>query len=272
MFCMGTSITPFSCSPDPTGVYMTTSFKTTLYKCHYAVEHKQGLAVILGDPGVGKSTLMRYLYAQFSALPNFRCSFTPNPNFKSDFAMLKKIALDLGQDAKRSMLHQQSMFEDFLTEQYAGDSMIVAFIDEAQRLDSAQLELIRTLLNFETDKEKLIQIVLAGNLDLREKLVKKKHKAVLSRVFAPSLLGSLTYEEMCGMLKVRCEREQLGWPFTDEALQAVYNWSGGIPRHILQACEFSHAQTRDLDLPAVTVEVMESVIEELRIRSDEQVA
>jgi len=100
------------------------------------------------------------------------------------------------------MLAQQSAFENFLVDQYAKGLNVVVMIDEAQKLDGAQLELVRTMLNFETDKEKLIQVVLAGNLDLRDRLLQKKNKAIANRIFAPSLFNPLTMDEMVGMLQV----------------------------------------------------------------------
>jgi general secretion pathway protein A len=260
-----TLVTAFSGSPDPTAVYLTPGLKAVLYKTRYAVEHRQGLAAILGDPGLGKSTLMRYLYAHFSSLPSFLCVFVPNPNFKSDFAVLKKIAGDLGVEPKRSMLQQQSEFEDWLVKQYTEGNNIVVFIDEAQKLDSEQLELVRTLLNFETDKEKLIQIVLAGNLELRDRLKLKKHKPLLSRVFAPSLISPMTLEETRGMLEVRCERESLPFPFDEASLKIIYDYSGGVPRHALRVAEFAYAQMRDLELTTITSDIVEAMIEGLKI-------
>jgi general secretion pathway protein A len=255
-------ITPFSCSPDPTAVYVTPGWRNTVYKTRYAIEHRQGLAAILGDPGLGKSTILRYLYAQFSALPTYLCTLIPTPNFKSDFALLKKISGDLGMEPRRSMLAHQSAFEDFLAEQYAGKRNIVVFIDEAQKLDSQQLELIRSLLNFETDKEKLIQVVLAANLDLRDRLLQKRHKPLASRIFAPSMLNTMTIDEMCGMLRKRCELEAIAWPFDESALLSVYDWSGGVPRPVLKACEFAYAQSRDLGT-SITKDIMDAVLSEL---------
>jgi general secretion pathway protein A len=258
-------ITPFSGSPDPTVVFATSDWKKTVYKTRYAIDHRQGLAAILGDPGIGKSTLIRYLYAHISSLPGYLPTLIPNPNFKSDFACLKKISGDLGMEPKRSMLAHQSAFEDFLVEQYEKDLNVVVFIDEAQKLDTAQLELIRTLLNFETDREKLIQVVLAGNLDLRDRLLQKRNKPLANRIFAPSLVNTMTYEEMVGMLRVRCDRESIGWPFEEAALQALYEYSGGVPRSALRACEFAYAQMTDSDLRSISGEIMASVVSELQI-------
>jgi general secretion pathway protein A len=258
-------ITPFSCSPDPTVVYVTSGWKNTIYKTRYTIEHRQGLAAILGDPGLGKSTMMRYLYAHFSALPGYLCTFIPTPNFRSDFAALKKISGDLGLEPKRSLLAQQNAFESFLVDKYGEGLNVVVFIDEAQKLDAAQLELVRTCLNFETDREKLLQVVLAGNLELRNRLLKKQNKPLANRIFAPSMVNTMTYDDMVGMLRIRCERESIAWPFSNDALQTLYRESAGVPRTILQFAEFAYAQMQDLGSREISENIMSAVATELRI-------
>src|SRR5262249_48546882 len=147
---------------------------------------------------------------------------------------LKKISGDLGLEPKRSMLAQQAAFESHLVEKYAAGLNVVVFIDEAQKLDGAQLELLRTCLNFETDKEKLVQIIMAGNLEVGGRLRQRKNKALRSRIFAPSVVNTMTFDDMVGMLGVRCDRESIRWPFSDGALQVLYRESGGVPRTILR--------------------------------------
>lgn len=257
--------TPFSGSPDPTVVFLTPSLKAVLYKTRYAVEHRQGLAAILGDPGLGKSTLMRYLHAYFASQTNVLCAFIPNPDFTSNFAVLKRVCLELNVEPKRSMLAQQVEFQDWIIEQYRNEVNVVIFLDEAQKLDNSQLEMCRTLLNFETDREKMLQIVLAGNLELRDRLKTPKHKALLSRIFAPSLISPMAPDEMKAMLQLRCDRENLPFPFEHQALKAIYDYTGGIPRHALRVAEFAYAQMRDLDLQVVSLSVVEAVIEGLSI-------
>jgi general secretion pathway protein A len=267
-----TVLTPFSCSPDPTVVFVTSGWKNAVYKTRYTIEHRQGLAAILGDPGLGKSTMIRYMHAHFSSLPGYMSVFIPTPNFKSDFAFLKKISGDLGMEPKRSMLAQQSAFEDFLVEKYTERLNLVVFVDEAQKLDSSQLELVRTCLNFETDKEKLIQIVLAGNLELRDRLLLRRNKALASRIFAPSLVNTMTEDEMVGMLRVRCDRESIRWPFSPGALRVLYEESLGVPRTILRLCEFAWAQAQDLGQVEIATEIMQAVADELRIEHEQPTA
>ena len=167
---------PFSSSPDPTALHVTPALKATIHKVQYTVAARQGLALILGDFGLGKSTVLRYIFARASAVPNNNATFIPTPSFRSSFAMLQKICSDFEIPPARSELAQQEALERFLLEQYEQGKNVLLFVDEAQRLKPDQLELVRTMLNFETNTAKLIQIVLAGQLELREKLLRKRHR------------------------------------------------------------------------------------------------
>ena len=259
------SLTPFSGSPDPTAVFLTASLKAVLYKTRYAIEHRQGLAAILGDPGLGKSTIMRYIYTLYSAQEKYACAFIPNPNFSSVFALMRRICDELGIEPRRSMLAQQVALQEWLLEKYSDDFNVVVFLDEAQKLASDQLELCRTLLNFETEREKLVQIVLAGNLELRDRLKQRRHKPLKSRIFAPSLISSMTPDEMKGMLQLRCDRDSIPFPFEADALQLLYDYTGGIPRHALAIAEFSYAKMREAETSAITRLAVKEVIDGLKI-------
>lgn len=260
---------PFTASPDPTVVYVTEAWKSTVYKTRLAIEHRQGLAAILGDPGLGKSTLLRYLYAHYSAFDKYLCTFIPTPNFKSDYACLKTISGGLGMEPRRSMQAQQDAFEALLTEKYAEGLNVVVFLDEAQKLDNEQLELVRTLLNFETDSAKLIQVVMAGNLDLRDRLMQKKQKALSSRIFALSVIDVMSPGEMAGMLKVRCERDLISWPFEDESLPVLYAYAKGVPRVALRAAAYAYAEMKSMKAKRITAEMMGRVTGQLQEFTEE---
>jgi type II secretory pathway predicted ATPase ExeA len=131
-------------------------------------------------------------------------------------------------------------------------------VDEAQRLKGPHLELIRTLLNFETNKYKLIQVVLAAQLELRAKLMDQSKKALRSRIFLPSLLDPLSLPEMREMISFRCEKAGIENPFTNETTEIVYNRTGGVPREVLKVCGFAYIlslQAGERKVPAEAVEL-----------------
>lgn len=258
--------TPFSISPDPNALFLTPAIRSALHRTKYAVEHRQGLAALLGDVGLGKSTLIRYLHAHYSAREDTVSRLIPNPQWPSKYAMAKAICLEFGlPEPKRSLVAQQAAFERFLTAQLAAGRRVVLFIDEAQALAADQLELIRTMLNFETDKEKLIQVVMAGQLDLRDRLLLPKNKALFSRIFAPTLLNPLLYPEMVGMLKARCDLAEIPFSFEEDALRQIHDCAGGVPREILRTCELAYSLMRELGLNTINASLVTAVVQEGRL-------
>jgi general secretion pathway protein A len=236
---------PFSISPNPFLLYLTPALQVTLEKVRFVVDSRQGLTAILGDVGLGKSTVIRYLFNEYDAREDVAATLIPSPNFPSEFAFLKKICADFELPARRSMVDQENELRRFLLDVYARDRLCVVFIDEAQRLTGRQLELVRTLLNFETDETKLIQVVLAAQLELKQKLADSSKKALRSRIFAPSLLAPLSLNETQEMVNFRCQQAGARNTFTNEVIETLYTLTGGIPREILKvaavAWRFSEA-------------------------------
>lgn len=254
---------PFSISPNPLLLYLTPALQVTLEKVRFVVDSRQGLTAILGDVGLGKSTVIRYLFNEYDAREDAAATLIPSPNFPSEFAFLKKICADFGLPARRSMVDQENELRRFLLDVYARDKVCVIFIDEAQRLTGRQLELVRTLLNFETDETKLIQVVLAAQLELRQKLADASKKALRSRIFAPSLLAPLSLNETQEMVDFRCKQAGVRNSFPSETIETLYTLTGGVPREILKvaavAWRFSEADGHKIS-PELIQEAMGEAI------------
>jgi general secretion pathway protein A len=255
-------IDPFSTSPSPGFLYQTQGIKAALHKTRYTIDRRQGLTAILGDVGMGKSSLLRLLYGDYAAKDDVVVSFIPTPSFTSDFAFLKEICADFELAPKRSFQLQQSALREYLIEQYGGGKNVVVFIDEAQRLKSNMLELVRSLLNFETNTAKLIQIVLAGQIELRDRLLDPANKAIKSRIFAPSVLAPLTLGETKAMLEFRCQQAEIALPFPDDVIQQIYESTGGVPREILKVSAIAYELARMNELETVPIEIIEMATKE----------
>jgi len=250
---------PFSLTPDPALLYATPAIKTVMFKARYVVEQRQGLTCILGDFGLGKSSVLRSLHAQIAASGEFKTAFLPSPGYPSDFALLKAICGEFGLPPRRSMLNQETELRKFLVDLYRENKTAVVFIDEAQRLPGKQMELIRTLNNFETDKVKLIQIILAAQLELQNKLRDPSKRAIRSRIFLPSLLSALSLPEARDMLAYRCEQSFVPNPFSDETIKAIYDISQGVPREILKISAAAYALMKmrgEKSVPAEAIPVI----------------
>lgn len=253
---------PFLIGPDPGLLYLTASLKATLQKVRLVFDLKQGLTTMLGDVGMGKTTVLRYLHGQYVNNDTYLTAYLPSPNFPSDFAFLKSICGEFGLAPKRSMITQEQELRRFLTELYKQDKTAVLFIDEAHCLNGKHLELIRVLLNFETDKTKLLQILLVAQLELRDKLRDKSKHAIRSRIFAPSLLAPLTLNETREMIAYRCEQVQVPNPFSSETVEAIYLKTGGIPREILKISLMAWELMKRLGENMVPPEAIEEIAPE----------
>jgi len=257
---------PFSISPNPLLLYLTPALEVTLEKVRFVVDGRQGLTAILGDVGLGKSTVVRYLFNEYDSREDATTTMIASPSFPSPFAFLKKICADFGVPAKRSFTAQEEALRAFLIELYREDKLCVVFVDEAQRLPGPQLELVRTLLNFETDDTKLVQVVLSGQLELRQKLQDPTKKAIRSRIFAPSHLAALSLSETEEMLNFRCARAEVPVPFTPDAYQAIYTLSGGVPRDILKVAAVAY---RFAGGAAITPELCADAAKEALLSEDD---
>jgi general secretion pathway protein A len=229
----------FSISPNPTGMFLTPKLKDAVLRFHRAIRRRQGLCTILGANGLGKSTLLRYILSDFEGDSSCQVAYLPDSRTcgPSTFSFIKTISEDFGIGPKRSQAAQLHALEQLLNKNHNEGRNTVLFIDESQRLSLDIFEVIRAMLNYETHTEKLLQVVIAGQIDLRDRLLRDSHKAVRSRIVAPIVLQPLKLEEAVEMIQFRLNKFNLENPFTEEALHEIYVRSFGVPRNILSLCQ-----------------------------------
>lgn len=258
--------TPFSISPNPNNLYFTPALEAVLFRVRFTVEQRQGLTVILGDVGLGKSSLVRYLHVEFDASEDTVSILIPTPDFKSDYAMMATICGACGLPPRRSIQAHQRELEEWLGEQYVNERNVVLFIDEAQRLKPSMLESVRSLLNYETNEEKLLQVILAGQLELRDKLLSPAMKPLYSRMMAPSLLSPLTLDELSAMIDHRCELYKVANPFPPDTVEMLFKLTGGIPREALRLCAIAYEFSKLARAKEVSTELLSDAHAELQLR------
>lgn len=246
--------TPFRITPNPNSLYLTDSLKAVLHKCRYTIDERQGLSCILGDFGLGKSTVLRYLFAEYDARDDTRAILIPTPIYPSAFALLKAICQSLELEAARSFQAQMSLLETFLSEQFAAGKNTIIFIDEAQILDTKQLELLRAILNFETNEEKLVQVILGSQLELAIKLNHKRNKALQSRITTNSVLKPLTENEIGEVIEARCALASIDNPFTSLHISKIFELTSGIPRSVIKLCGLIYAMKESIGIEKIPIE------------------
>src|SRR4051794_4457469 len=150
----------FSVSPDPTCMYLTPKLREGVAKLRRAIKLRQGLCCVFGDNGFGKSSLLRHIGAAMAAEADNKVAMIAESTDAPKFAFLRSICHEFDIPPQRSAVVQLSVLEDYLEQMYDQRQNVVILIDEAQLLRLESLEAIRSLLNFETDTEKLCQVVL----------------------------------------------------------------------------------------------------------------
>lgn len=260
---------PFTVSPSPNTLYHTDTMKDIRNKVEYVIEDRQGLTAILGDAGHGKSSLLRYILNFYAEAEGYTTAFISTPTFKSDFAFVKAVADEFDLPARKSLYDQLRDFQTFLAAEYVAGRNVLLFIDEAHRLDNSMLEQLRGFLNFETDHDKMIQIILAAQLELGERLKKKTQKAIRSRVIAPGLMPTLAPGEIKSLLTHRCELAQVPVPFTADCYERIWQVTGGIPREALKLAAICYNVMVRADESMIDLETLSEAAAEFRIVGEE---
>jgi len=236
---LGLEKEPFSTSPDPEFLYESSEHKSVLYRLGVMIELKRGLSTILGEVGTGKTTLLRRLLEIFSNEDKYIIKVILDPTSKSEYAFLSKLGEVFSlKPGFRSISNYKRALENFIFDAaLKNNKTIVLFIDEAQKLSFESLEVLRLLLNYETNKIKLIQIVLFAQMELLPRI--RSIKNLWDRIALKYVIDPLEEDEVKEMINFRLK--QAGYIsryplFSDSAINAIYNYTQGYPRKITMFC------------------------------------
>lgn len=239
MYCQfyGLKERPFNVTADPAFFFLSTKHKEALSHLLYGVTQRKGIIVITGEIGTGKTTLCRFFLNQLGK--DVKTAFILNPYF-SDLKLLEAIIKDFGINAKdKSRFSLVWELNKFLISEAEDGNNVVLIIDEAQNLKPKSLEQIRLLSNLETEKDKLIQIILAGQPELNRKLSLYELRQLQQRIAVRYHIMPLTKEEVreyiSHRLNIAGSINRI--KFTDEALQMISDFSCGVPRLINIICD-----------------------------------
>ena len=228
---------PFNITSDPDFFFSSSRHEEAFNHLIYGIGSRKGIIVITGEIGTGKTTLCRTLLNRLDK--SVKTALILNPNF-SDLQLLQMIINDLGISyVKKTKLDLVGAISLFLIEESAQGNNVVVIIDECQSLNVRQLEQIRLLSNLETEKEKLLQIILVGQPELGEKLKSPALRQLTQRVSVHYHMLPMKKEEVeqyiNHRLKIAGADPKL--TFTPQAFEAIYEVSKGTPRVINIICD-----------------------------------
>lgn len=231
---------PFSMTPDPDFLYISKNHKDAFAHLFYGIRNKAGFIELIGEVGSGKTTVVRTLLNELEK-DNYRTALIFNPCL-SALELLQNINREYGlpSDGLSNSELINSLNEFLLQENTAGHTVVLV-IDEAQNLDPAVLEQIRLISNLETEKEKLIQILLVGQPELEEILNKPEMRQISQRITVHYHLKPMDYVDTVAYVNHRLEAAKSNGKitFTQAAQKKIFRYSKGLPRLINVVCDRS---------------------------------
>jgi type II secretory pathway predicted ATPase ExeA len=237
---LGLEREPFSTSPDPAFFFLSKEHKAAFCRVQIAIALRRGLSVILGDVGTGKTTLSRKLAQALSGDDGILFHMILNPFFRTERQFLSRLAtlFHINMKAKASGLEIMEAVERFLFLRGVEDQKrIVLLIDEAQILPDFVLEILRILLNYETNEYKILQLVLVGQMELLPRISRMSN--FWDRIALKYVLNPLGEEEVREMVDFRLR--QAGYKgaeplFAPGAIRLIWEFTQGYPRKLALMC------------------------------------
>ncbi len=258
---------PFEITPDPSFLFPTMRHNEALASLYYGVTAHRGIVVLTGEVGTGKTLILRSLLGLLQRRDvAFALIFNPT---LSPFEFMRYLALDFGLPvagkAKDELIHA---LNGFLLQRHQRGLTTILVVDEAHHLSPELLEEIRLLTNLETSQQKLLQIILAGQPELDQKLDSHELRQLKQRIALRCHLDPLSANETREYMRRRLRIA--GAPaaneiFSGPAIEAVYSHSRGIPRLINTICENALLAGYAKHAATVTSEIIDDVARDLRL-------
>jgi len=257
---------PFRLTPDPAYIYFADQHREAFSGLVCSISSRPGLAVLLGEAGTGKTTLL-YTLAGLLEKRNFILARCNNPTLsKEEFFDL--LLAELGVECSSSLKTRQlRALEQALMRYRDAGRPAVLIVDEAQRLPMELLEEIRLLLNLETPREKLLQIIMAGQPELEDVLRRPELRQFKQRLSAICRLEPLSIEGVSEYLEYRLA--MAGLPkqtlFSGEVIGLVYRYTEGIPRLVNCLCDAAMLAGFALQSPQITAAIIDEAACDLQL-------
>ena len=254
-------------------MYFTPRHREALVNLQFGIESRKGVVVLVGEAGMGKTTVIRAAMAKQRA--EVRCVYLNNPLLtRAEFIEFLANALELSPAAERSKTRLVAELSSRLSEERRRGASVVLLVDEAQSLSNELLEELRMLTNIETDTEKLVTLVLVGQPQLADRLNDERLGQLKQRVELRCTLSRFDIAETVMYIKnrVRTAGGDAVQMFTRGAIQVIHERSRGIPRSISVICENALVGAFAENQKPVTRALVEEICDELDLSPEPLIA
>jgi len=250
---------PFSLMPDPAFLYFGKHHRNAMTMLEYALEHGSGFALVSGEVGSGKTTLVRYLLTRFSSGVLVGLLNNTHRNLRT---LMPWVANALG--VPSAGLNETQLYDAFvehLLREFARGRRVILIVDEAQNLSVDLLEELRVLSNLNNDKDLLLQTLLVGQPEVRDTIKRPEMRQFAQRISVDYHLGNLPPAEVSAYVRHRLVVAG-GTPelFSKEALDLLQRHTGGVPRLINMICDLALVYGFSEQVPTIDGALMEQVI------------
>jgi type II secretory pathway predicted ATPase ExeA len=228
---------PFSLTADPSFLFLSPQHKKGLTLLRYGLASQSGFIVITGETGTGKTILIQHILKYLE-----NCEVGLITHTHETFGDLLTWILDSFEidHSNKTKAECYQLFVNFVLNKYQKNRRVILIIDEAQNMNAQMLEELRLLSNINTGHDVMLQVVLAGECELANKLSQPKLTSLLQRVSIKYQINPLSFEETKNYIKHRLTLSQGNENIFDEMASAViFYYSAGIPRIINNICELS---------------------------------
>lgn len=264
---------PFTITPSPRYFYLAPQYRVVLNHLISTVMEREGLAIVAGPIGCGKSTMMRYLidWLTEALLDKLTLAVIYNPNFTTEFGFIKAVCHEFNVPTRLNQVAQMDELRQFFAAENEAGRTVVLIVDEAHKLKGPQLEFIRELFNFASHDRFYVQALLFGEAQpLKNRL---KHKqAILDRAMYYDEVKPLSFDETFELIKYRLR--VAGMPetaFDSSAVLRIFQAAGGdlsnsntgaSPRKVIKLCRHVFGEAQASGNERITGEAVDLVLDQ----------
>lgn len=262
----GLSRAPFSTTPNPEFAYATREHQLAIAKIQYVVDEHQGFFLLQGDNGTGKTTISEFLLNNWREEKGLAVAYIPNPAVRTASQFLRLLLTSYGQEQPRLQQDCWDTLSGYLAGNYQQGRTTVLVIDEAQTISAENMETLTHISNLQTQKSKLINIVLLAQPNIIRKLTYKP--ALRDRIAHGSVLNPLTYDDALEMLRYRLRTAGGDFDalFPGDVTRPIYNATKGIPRRLCMLCDNMLLNAYAVNRKQAGVDELESALQDLKFK------